>query len=89
MNIKLEIINAIKASLQTLNYPGEPILEIPKDLNFGDYSTNIAMQLAGQLNKSPFDIANSIIENLPTLEFIKEIEVVKPGFINIKIKEFQ
>lgn len=57
------------------------------DYVFGDFSTNIAMQLAKQLSKSPLAIADEIIKNIESLPEIKSISVAKPGFINIRVTD--
>ncbi len=36
------------------------VVEYPQDKNFGDYASNIAMVLAGKLNKNPMEIAKEI-----------------------------
>lgn len=52
---------------------------------FGDYATNIALQLAGKLGKSPRDIAEQLAEKLRgSGEFI-DVNVAGPGFINIRL----
>lgn len=62
------------------------VLEIPKDKNFGDYATNIAMRLARVARKAPLVIANEIVENLDLNKMhTSNISVAAPGFINITI----
>jgi len=62
--------------------------EEPKNQDFGDFSTNIAMKLAKQLKKSPMAIANEIINNLEyNPEKVSNISVAGAGFINIKLSE--
>lgn len=63
-----------------------PELSITEE-QFGDVSTNVAMQLAGKLSKSPRDIAELITEKLKNNQNIKEISVVGPGFINIRLSD--
>ena len=63
-------------------------IEYPPQAELGDYSCNIAMILAKKLNKNPKEVANEILDNLKNLENIfKNIEVVKPGFINFFLSE--
>src|ERR1017187_2828046 len=50
------------------------------DEQFGDYSTNVALQLAKQLAKPPREIAEAISDGL-TLE----TSVAGAGFINLKL----
>jgi arginyl-tRNA synthetase len=66
----------------------EPLLTRP-DEQFGDYATNIAMQLAGQLQQDPRDIATKIVEKLQGSEGISKVEIAGPGFINLTISDTQ
>ena len=61
------------------------IIEIPKDSSNGDYSSNIAMQLARILKKNPREIATMIKDNIDE-EFITKIEIAGPGFLNFFVK---
>jgi len=62
--------------------------EEPKNIQFGDFSTNIAMKLAKELKKSPVAIANEIINNLDfSPEKIESVNIAGAGFINIKLTE--
>lgn len=56
---------------------------------FGDYTTNIAMQLAGRLAKNPRQIADEIVTDLQArqLDWLKEVSVAGPGFINVFITD--
>lgn len=51
---------------------------------FGDYATNVALQLAKQLSKSPQEVATAIVEKLSG-EIVDKAEVAGPGFINLHI----
>jgi arginyl-tRNA synthetase len=54
---------------------------------FGDYATNVAMQLAKPLGESPRDIAKRLADKLTGSEDIEGIEVAGPGFINLTLSE--
>ncbi|MEE9253111.1 MAG: arginine--tRNA ligase [Thermodesulfobacteriota bacterium] len=64
-------------------------VEIPKNREFGDYSTNVAMILARPLQKSPREVAAIIIDNLSQNHraLFKSIEIKGPGFINFFVHE--
>ncbi|MBI2634199.1 arginine--tRNA ligase [Candidatus Peregrinibacteria bacterium] len=62
-------------------------LENPASVEHGDYSSNIAMQIAKFLKKSPRDIAQEIIRNITKNTLIEKVTVEGPGFINIFISE--
>ena len=52
---------------------------------FGDYATNIALQLAGRLGQSPRDMANKIASHLLETGGFSDVLVAGPGFINIRV----
>lgn len=55
------------------------------DPQFGDYATNIALQLAKPLSKNPRDIAEEISAALRETGEFSEVTVAGPGFINVRI----
>ena len=61
-------------------------VEIPPEKFDCDLSTNVAMVL-GKINKKPpLILAEQIKKRLSEVSDINEITIVKPGFINIKLK---
>ncbi|WP_201714499.1 arginine--tRNA ligase [Rossellomorea arthrocnemi] len=83
-NLKAEIKAAVlKAGLATEDQIPDVILEIPKEKSHGDYSTNMAMQLARVAKKAPRMIANDIVANFDQSKAsIEKMEIAGPGFIN-------
>ncbi|MFL5562548.1 MAG: arginine--tRNA ligase [Gemmatimonadaceae bacterium] len=66
--------------------PVEPVLERPRDPQFGEWATNLAMTLARPLKKSPRDVANSLIAAMDLgAAGVSSAEVAGPGFINFRI----
>ncbi len=60
--------------------------EAPKNPDFGDYATNIAMIVAKDLKKNPREIAQKIIELVDfDKQIVERITIDGPGFINIKL----
>lgn len=57
------------------------------DPQFGDYSTNVAMQLSKKLEKSPHDIAEELVKKLRENADFSDVSVAGPGFINIKLSD--
>ena len=82
--LKDEIAAAvIKSNLATEAQLPEVILEIPKDKVNGDYSTNMAMQLARVAKKAPKVIAEELVASFDKASAsIEKIEIAGPGFIN-------
>lgn len=52
-----------------------------------EYQCNGAMAGAKAYHKAPFMIAEDVLAKLEETTYIGEVSVVKPGFINIKVKE--
>ena len=85
--MKEKLIKLITDALNTLGISEDNIsLEIPKNKDNGDYSTNVALKNAKKINKSPMELANSL-KDLIHSEFIEEVNVAMPGFINFKLKK--
>jgi arginyl-tRNA synthetase len=61
-------------------------IEVPSDAQFGDYSTNIALLHAKNRKMNPMDLAQKIIDSIPTNDTIEQAQAIKPGFINIFLK---
>ncbi len=55
------------------------------DPEFGDYASNVALQLAGRLQKNPREVATAIAEKLKEQSAVASAEVAGPGFINIRM----
>ncbi len=55
------------------------------DAAFGDYATNIAMQLAGRLGQNPRDIAQQLQAALMATGEFSSVEIAGPGFINLRL----
>jgi len=71
---------------------GEPeiLVERTADNKFGDYTTNIALKIAGLVKKNPLEVAEiiaRIADDIADEEIIvfDKVEAVKPGFINFYI----
>ncbi|MED1740558.1 arginine--tRNA ligase [Bacillus swezeyi] len=82
--LKQEIKEAvIKAGLAEEKDIPEVVLEVPKDKSHGDYSTNMAMQLARIAKKAPRKIAEEIVSSFDKGKAsIDKLDIAGPGFIN-------
>lgn len=56
-------------------------LEVPKEKDFGDYSTNAAMQWARTAHKAPRMIADVIVKHMDT-PLVSRMDIAGAGFIN-------
>ncbi|MCY7773073.1 arginine--tRNA ligase [Bacillus licheniformis] len=82
--LKQEIKEAVmKAGLAEESEIPEVVLEVPKDKSHGDYSTNMAMQLARIAKKAPRNIAEEIVASFDKGKAsIDKLDIAGPGFIN-------
>lgn len=82
--VKLSVERAVSdGKLPEADYP-EIKVEYPRESKFGDYSTPIALESARLIKRSPMEIGEILVGYIRAhSEIIGEIELVKPGFINI------
>ncbi|HIN20059.1 MAG TPA: arginine--tRNA ligase, partial [Candidatus Marinimicrobia bacterium] len=88
--MKNALSSALREILTTLNYPETKIVvQLPKNPNHGDFATNLALQLGGQLGKSPRDIAQILADKLKSdyPNLVDSTDIAGPGFINISINK--
>lgn len=87
LDIKKVIGDSISKAVEAGEIPAvevsEITVEIPREKEHGDFSTNIAMQLVKQVRKAPKIVADIIIKNL-NLEgtYIDKVDCAGAGFIN-------
>jgi arginyl-tRNA synthetase len=75
----------ISAAVKELfNIEIDAVLTRPEP-QFGDYATNIAMQLAKPVGKNPREIAEQIAEKLREDDEFSEVTIAGPGFINFRV----
>lgn len=66
----------------------QPELTRP-DEQFGDYTTNVALQLAGRLRRSPREVAEELRKSLEEElgDAVESVSIAGPGFINIRLAD--
>ncbi len=70
-----------------------PQVSVPENPVHGDYTTNVAMLLAGELKKSPLKIAEDLkgmIQKDQTVSragIVDRVEIAPPGFLNLFLSE--
>lgn len=65
----------------------EIILERPKQAEWGDYATPLAMQLAGKVGRRPLEVAESIVAHFPATPMLAKVQTARPGFINFTLSQ--
>lgn len=57
----------------------------PPRPELGDFSTNAALLAAKLARRPPMEIAEAIVSRLDEHRYVREVEIVKPGFINFRL----
>jgi arginyl-tRNA synthetase len=90
--VKYQIEKLVQAALATLPadiVPADirPSVEVERtrEAAHGDFATNIALQLAKPARRSPRQLAQAILEALPSSELVAKTEIAGPGFINFHL----
>jgi len=82
-----ELKAALKSAANNLfSVEVEPELTRPEE-QFGDFATNIALQLAKQLGKNPREVAEAIVDKLKNLPILADVQIAGPGFINLRLTD--
>ncbi|MDH5358330.1 MAG: arginine--tRNA ligase [Gammaproteobacteria bacterium] len=91
--MKAQLITLIKNALSDLINQGSlPEMDVPdvqiertKDKSHGDFACNIAMMLAKPAKMNPRQIATLIVDAIKKTDFITQIDIAGPGFINFTL----
>lgn len=90
MSILSELKVRFAAAMESLTNDVEPLLAMirpSQDARFGDFQANCAMPLAGQLGRSPRDVAAEIVAALNVADMCDAPEIAGPGFINLRLRD--
>jgi arginyl-tRNA synthetase len=72
--------------LDTSALPATVTVERPRNLEHGDYATNIALQLGKKVGANPRELAGWLAEALANQDGIASADVAGPGFVNLRIE---
>lgn len=83
--MKQELETAVAAAVKEL-FATDVAVELTRpDVQFGDYATNVALQLAKSVGKNPREIAEVLAEKLSGSASIATASVAGPGFVNLML----
>jgi arginyl-tRNA synthetase len=63
-----------------------PELSRPRLKEHGDWSSNVALGLAGKAGRPPREVAEAIVSHLPTDGPVERVEIAGPGFVNLFVR---
>jgi len=80
-------IEGVRQELWSEGAAGSYTVELPKHAAHGDFSTNMAMIVAGKEKKNPREIAAQLIAKLSEhTELFDKVEIAGPGFVNFFVR---
>ncbi|RLC33561.1 MAG: arginine--tRNA ligase, partial [Candidatus Nealsonbacteria bacterium] len=89
--IRQEIIKLVRKAVKEAGFRVPEIVEVerPEDENHGDYSINLALQLAKTFKMAPKQIADTLRSHILNLQpgIFEKVEVAEPGFINFFLSQ--
>ena len=81
-------VSAAHATHALPDFPVPPIeLARPKIAAHGDYSSNIGLAVAKAAKRPPLQIAQAVVAHLPAADFIGQVDIAAPGYINFTLAE--
>ena len=84
--IRTALAEAVAAGELAVDVPDEVRVERPKNREHGDWSTNVALQLAKRAGMPPREVATRLAARLGAVEGLKAVDVAGPGFLNITVE---
>ncbi|MBC7223280.1 MAG: arginine--tRNA ligase [Anaerolineae bacterium] len=80
---------ALEAAQEAGDLPPTAVDDIPVDhprqAEWGDYATSVALQLASAMRMPPMRIAEAIVSHLPATDMLEKAEAARPGFVNFTL----
>ncbi|MGL5818627.1 MAG: arginine--tRNA ligase [Phycicoccus sp.] len=76
---------AVDAGDLTVTVPAEVRVERPRNREHGDWSTNVALQLAKPAGMPPRSVAELLAVRVAAVAGVKAVDVAGPGFLNITL----
>jgi len=98
-DIRSKITLLLGRSLRSLKIPSalykELRLDIPSDLKFGDFTTNIILRLGRELKVNPQELSLKVLSRLnfylarsSLRKFVKEVKIEGGGFLNFYLTPY-
>jgi arginyl-tRNA synthetase len=83
--IRDAIAGAVADGDLSVEVPGQVRVERPRSRDHGDWSTNIALQLAKPAGLAPRAVADLLVGRVVAIDGVDTVDVAGPGFLNITL----
>lgn len=89
--VREEFAGLVRTAMEDLwGIDQDPAVTEPRNPEFGDLASQVAMRLAGRLRKPPREIADAIAERVTaSASWAERVSVDGPGFINVSLSRQQ
>ena len=83
--IRTALVDAVAAGELAVDVPDEVRIERTRNRDHGDWSTNIALQIAKGAGMPPRQVAAALAARLGAVSGVKAVDIAGPGFLNITL----
>jgi arginyl-tRNA synthetase len=83
--IRTALVDAVAAGELAVDVPGEVRIERTRNRDHGDWSTNVALQIAKSAGMPPRQVASTLAARLGSVSGVKTVDIAGPGFLNITL----
>ena len=78
--MKSKFFDILSSALKELNFPTDKIIiQVPKNIEHGDYTTNYPLINAKEIGDSPIQIAESIVDKIKDSSFFLALKISYPN----------
>jgi arginyl-tRNA synthetase len=90
-DLSLQVKRALQDAQAAGDLPAFDIPEVriehPRQMSHGDYATPTPLELARLVRMAPVKIARIVAKYLTPLDYVDQVEVAPPGFINFRLAD--
>ena len=83
--VRAVLTDAVSAGELAVAVPDTVTVERPRNREHGDWSTNVALQLAKSAGLPPRQVATVLAARLSEVPGVKSVDVAGPGFLNVVV----
>jgi arginyl-tRNA synthetase len=85
MSLTERLTQGVQTALAAAGLPPvvDCVWEVPRQVEHGDYASNVAMAHAKAARRAPKQIAEAVVEHFPAMPEVARLEVAGPGFLNV------
>lgn len=83
--LKSDIEQALQNAVEDYDEDADVTLEIPDNLDHGDYTTTVALELGNRLGENPRAFAEQLIDAMAVPDAVDDVQVAGPGYINFMV----